>query len=1311
MVESFAAVLGRDGTPRSVLTEMRDAADPAGRLGHAADAYHRAVEVAAQAQLGPDGMAALTAAAELAVPGITDAPAWDTLAAHLAVLAADGLDPVEQLRAAAAERELDFAEDLAAVLDYRLDPTGNHSQQPGPLLWLPALPAALAVDPDWGTYLQARSDLVEDLAGQIREQAAAFTTSTAPAWALPYLTDTGVLVDLALWRASHSVPEDDLRPAGEKPRTIAGAGQHRQLIDRAIAVAGNPADGADRWAAQLADAGIDVADDDYWPVLAARLSAADAAGAPVTQLLDEAVNDRAPLPTEVTTGALWWRIADRLGSHASAPVTGHRLAPAWSRHLADTLGAHAAAQIVTDRLWPVIVAHVDTYERTPHPATEQASVDRIVADAAGMLAAHGPMRPSEIAPTFLANLDRLLDLDDQAPDEELPLDPAETDLHPPAGAYQLLDLHGSSEQGRRTTLFEPVDEQAFPEVDTFDTAEHVDPYLGVPEDISSLIEPDELAGLDYPDDGPADERPVDLYDAAPIPDQEWAAPSEAPAADDATVDPDTAAASELGPVDHTAAITRARAALDAAHTFWQERAAGSWVPGYITSRRLDPEPFGYAPAGWTTTTDHLTELGFTRREQLAAGLIKRSSRGTYIDHFRDRAMLPMTEAGGNVAGFIGRANPADTTGRTPKYLNSPGTDLFNKSELLYGLTADNVAALQAGADLVIVEGPMDAEAINQAHRDPNTAPLPRLVTVATSGTALTAEHVATLQHVAPLDDRQVVVVMDNDPAGDTAAVRARDVLTAAGIHHAATIVPTTTKDASQLLQGQGPDAVRAAMADRRPLEDLVVDRIVTLNKARWSKDEEFNNAGERIGTMQVAARAVAAMPTDQHHRQTMRLAEKMDLSLFTVMDHVDQEIDALPPKSPPPFTPNYPGDLGLPTPPTLRTRTTPPSGLDPTDDPEREGPDVRSDSDREQEPFDSSHTPTSQPPAGGINVQPASAPGNVVTLDPNTKPSGVDPAAELPSAHQLDAAPRPLTPSSAVDPIEYAEAARGQPKIGDDLLHATVQISESRPYLNLPDAVLEERAGVLAADQRRLRQAVIDAADFADRATAAAETDQGEAVGRLRRTVAALRKDVADVDTYREAITETQQARAASQDSAEQAAPAQTELDSLGRFSGARKADLAARIEQLTAARQAHQQRMVAAAKTAAALQAKVGTQKQQDRIRAAATAAQSNAAELITHARQSDLRVAQEARAAVEQLRTEHQTIADEATALSAEQQYRSDHPDPAADQVRQQAYMAEQARTAAEELDAANPHTPDPHAYDASQETAEIQNFGMER
>ena len=83
-------------------------------------------------------------------PGSPTAPAWETLLGHLAVLALDGHDPIARLADAAAERELDTARDLAAVLDYRLDPTGNHSQRPGPLPWVPDIPETLDPDPGVG---------------------------------------------------------------------------------------------------------------------------------------------------------------------------------------------------------------------------------------------------------------------------------------------------------------------------------------------------------------------------------------------------------------------------------------------------------------------------------------------------------------------------------------------------------------------------------------------------------------------------------------------------------------------------------------------------------------------------------------------------------------------------------------------------------------------------------------------------------------------------------------------------------------------------------------------------------------------------------------------------------------------------------------------------------------------------------------------------------------------------------------------------------------------------------------------------------
>jgi len=80
-----------------------------------------------------------------------------------------------------------------------------------------------------------------------------------------------------------------------------------------------------------------------------------------------------------------------------------------------------------------------------------------------------------------------------------------------------------------------------------------------------------------------------------------------------------------------------------------------------------------------------------------------------------------------------------------------------------------------------------------------------------------------LKRIAPLTDRQVVVLMDNDAAGDAAAAKAHTVLAAAGVDQPVTLVPLPVKDAAQLLQEQGPDALRRSLADRRPLADLVVD--------------------------------------------------------------------------------------------------------------------------------------------------------------------------------------------------------------------------------------------------------------------------------------------------------------------------------------------------------------------------------------------------------------------------------------------------------------------------------------------------------
>ena len=162
---------------------------------------------------------------------------------------------------------------------------------------------------------------------------------------------------------------------------------------------------------------------------------------------------------------------------------------------------------------------------------------------------------------------------------------------------------------------------------------------------------------------------------------------------------------------------RTLAVLRDAEAYYTSQLAGSWAPGYLASRGVSDVTsrdwdIGYAPAGWSALTGHLRGLGHDDREIQAAGLAKPSSRGTLIDIFRDRIMLPVRDSGGTLAGFIGRAHPRAGPD-VPKYINSPETAAYRKGNLLFGLHHARPALAQ-GATPVLVEGPFDAIAVTIA---------------------------------------------------------------------------------------------------------------------------------------------------------------------------------------------------------------------------------------------------------------------------------------------------------------------------------------------------------------------------------------------------------------------------------------------------------------------------------------------------------------------------------------------------------------------------------------------------------------------
>jgi conjugative relaxase-like TrwC/TraI family protein len=231
--ELLRQILARDDAPTSATTLLRQLSDPAARLFDAVQRYTDGLHVAAEHLVGPQIVGALDAHADKIVPDITSEPSWPTLRARLLALAADtGEHPLLHLQTATAGRELHTADDMAAVLEWRLpEPTPT---DPGPLPWLPGIPSALHDHHVWAEYLAKRSQLVIELATQVRDCAS--QNSEQPVWAPPGgQTSTGLIGEVAVWRAAVGVDPQDRRPTGAGQLQAASA-LWQQNLDRDVAL-------------------------------------------------------------------------------------------------------------------------------------------------------------------------------------------------------------------------------------------------------------------------------------------------------------------------------------------------------------------------------------------------------------------------------------------------------------------------------------------------------------------------------------------------------------------------------------------------------------------------------------------------------------------------------------------------------------------------------------------------------------------------------------------------------------------------------------------------------------------------------------------------------------------------------------------------------------------------------------------------------------------------------------------------------------------------------------------------------------------
>lgn len=208
----------------------------------------------------------------------------------------------------------------------------------------------------------------------------------------------------------------------------------------------------------------------------------------------------------------------------------------------------------------------------------------------------------------------------------------------------------------------------------------------------------------------------------------------------------------------------------------------------VTAETIQKWRIGYAPgppqAGWRELKIHLEALGFKLELMKTAGLIKDGESGKEeFDVFRDRIMFPLAEQNGKIVAFSGRLLAKDS--EAPKYVNSPETPLYHKSELLYGYDRAKHGIRNLGFWL-IVEGQFDVVMSHQAGYTN---------TVAVSGTAFTTHHAQLLERLSS----KVVLALDSDKAGIAAMKRAADLLLRRGIDVKVAAMPDGADPADMIL--------------------------------------------------------------------------------------------------------------------------------------------------------------------------------------------------------------------------------------------------------------------------------------------------------------------------------------------------------------------------------------------------------------------------------------------------------------------------------------------------------------------------------
>ena len=265
--------------------------------------------------------------------------------------------------------------------------------------------------------------------------------------------------------------------------------------------------------------------------------------------------------------------------------------------------------------------------------------------------------------------------------------------------------------------------------------------------------------------------------------------------------------------------TKLYSALETASLFFQRELLDcTEAKNYLLKRGLKEETIrewniGYSKSEWRVLYNYLKTKKFTDFEIEKAGLIKKSgntgSGQEYYDVFRGRIMFPIFDSSGRIVAFSGRILLDD--GKSPKYLNSPDTILFNKSETLYGLHKAK-SEIRKKDYSILVEGQMDLLMCHQAGFGN---------AIASSGTALTERHLERLKRLS----NKIVMSFDSDKAGFAAADRGAKLALSLGMEVKVVQMANGFDPADQILKD--PKGWVEALKNSKHIIDFHLDNLLS----------------------------------------------------------------------------------------------------------------------------------------------------------------------------------------------------------------------------------------------------------------------------------------------------------------------------------------------------------------------------------------------------------------------------------------------------------------------------------------------------